>query len=74
MVKATVDGEGRLTELEVDTSLLEKDEMHILPDLIKKAIQEAQTESGKGSKERMASKMKELAGGLNISGLDQFMR
>ena len=74
IVKATVDGEGLLTDLKIDPSLLEKDEMHILSDLIKKAVQEAQKESGKGSKERMANKLKEITGGLNIPGLDQFMR
>ena len=74
MVEATVNGEGRLVDLSIDSSLLEKDEMHILPDLVKKAVQEAQNESQKASKEKMADKLKGFSGDLNIPGLDKLIR
>ena len=69
MVKAIVNGRGHLLDLSIDTSLLESDELSIIANLTKKAIQEAQSRSQSGTKE----KMKELSGGLGkIPGLDQF--
>ena len=71
MVKATVNGQSLLQDLQIDPTLLEPDEMSILTDLIKKAIQQAQY----SSKEGTAAKIKEISGGLgNVPGLDQFFR
>ena len=67
IVKAIVDGEATLVDLEIDTSLLEPDEIKILPKLIKKAVIEAQ----KKAKNEVSSKVQSMAGGMNIPGLGQ---
>jgi len=63
MVTAVVDGDSRLIDLKLDTSTLEKNELHVLPGLIIKAVQEAQ----KKAKEESLSKAK--VAGMNLSGL-----
>lgn len=60
LVKATVDGEANLIDLIVDTSLLDADEIKVLPKLIKKAIQEAQ----KDARKQVMSDMKGMMGGM----------
>jgi nucleoid-associated protein EbfC len=60
LVKAIVDGEANLIDLEIDTSLLEADEIKVLPKLIKKAIQEAQ----KDARKQVMSDMKGMLGGM----------
>ena len=59
-VKATVDGEANLIDLEIDTALLDIDELKVLPKLIKKAIQEAQ----KDARKQVMSDMKGMLGGM----------
>jgi hypothetical protein len=59
-VKATVDGEANLIDLEIDPTLLDPDEIRILPKLIKKAIQEAQ----KDARKQVMSDMKGMLGDL----------
>ncbi len=59
-VKATVDGEANLLDLEIDTALLDLDELKVLPKLIKKAIQEAQ----KDARKQVMSDMKGMLGGM----------
>jgi len=65
MVKATVDGEATLVDLDIDTSLLEPNEIKILPKLILKAVNEAQ----KKAKNQVAQEVQSMAGGLNIPGM-----
>lgn len=62
MVKATVDGEANLIDLEIDSSLLNHDEIKVLPKLIKKAVQEAQSKA----KKQVMEQMKGLAGGMGM--------
>jgi DNA-binding YbaB/EbfC family protein len=59
-VKATVDGEANLIDLEIDTALLDPEEIKVLPKLIKKAIQEAQ----KDARKQVMADMKEMLGNL----------
>ena len=59
-VKATVDGEANLLDLEIDSALLDLDELKVLPKLIKKAIQEAQ----KDARKQVMSDMKGMLGGM----------
>lgn len=59
-VKATVDGEANLLDLEIDTALLDIDELKVLPKLIKKAIQEAQ----KDARKQVMADMKGMLGGM----------
>lgn len=66
-VKAVVDGEAMLVDLIVDPSILDADEIQVLPKLIKKAVVEAQ----KKSKKEVASNVKDMTlGGMNIPGMD----
>lgn len=60
LVKATVDGEANLIDLEIDQSLLDADEIKVLPKLIKKAIQEAQADARK----QVMSDMKGMLGDM----------
>jgi len=60
LVKATVDGEANLIDLEIDKSLLDADEIKVLPKLIKKAIQEAQADARK----QVMSDMKGMLGDM----------
>ena len=69
-VKAVVNGEGSLIDLSIDTSMLEADEISILPELIKKAIQQAQ----KKAREELADKMGSIEGMPSIPGLEQFLK
>ena len=62
MIKATVDGEATLIDLEIDTSLLEPDEIKVLPKLIKKAVISAQ----KKAKDEVSKEVQSMAGGINI--------
>ncbi|MDH4200797.1 MAG: YbaB/EbfC family nucleoid-associated protein [Spirochaetia bacterium] len=64
IVTAIVDGEGKLIDIKIDTSLLEANEMAALPKLIVKAVQEAQ----KKSKSEAAEKAKAFTSGLNFPG------
>ncbi len=64
-VKAMVDGEGNLVNLELDLSIFDRGETSMLPKLIIKAVQEAQ----KKAKKEAMGKAKGLTGGLNIPGL-----
>lgn len=64
-VKAVVDGEGKLIDLDLDLSLIENGEKSALSKLIIKAVQEAQSRAKKEAME----KAKGLTGGLNIPGL-----
>jgi hypothetical protein len=59
-VKATVDGEANLVDLEIDAALLDPDEIRILPKLIKKAIQEAQNDA----RRQVMSEMKGMLGDM----------
>jgi len=65
IVTAIVDGESILVDLKIDTDLLEEKEMKALPQLIIKAVQEAQ----KKAKSEAASKAKALTGGINLPGM-----
>jgi DNA-binding YbaB/EbfC family protein len=59
-VKATVDGEANLIDLEIDAALLDPEEIKVLPKLIKKAIQQAQ----KDARKQVMADMKEMLGNL----------
>lgn len=64
-VKVTVNGELMLVDLVIDPSLLNEKELQHLPNLIKKATQDAQ----KKAKKEAENRMKGMAGGLKIPGM-----
>ena len=61
-VKAVVDGEMNLIDLTIDPSLLDQNEIGILPKLIKNAVVEAQ----KKAREEVKQKFQSLAGMMNF--------
>jgi len=63
IVTAIVDGEGKLIDMKLDISLLENNELKALPNLIVKAVQEAQ----KKAKQESTAKARTL--GMNLPGL-----
>lgn len=65
LVKAIVDGEATLVDLVLDESMLGKDELKVLPKLIRNAVQDAQ----KKARAQAASQMQGLAGGMGMPGL-----
>lgn len=63
-VKATVDGEAMLVDIEIDTSVLEPSELKALPKLIRKAVQQAQ----KKAKSEVQSHVASMASGMGFPG------
>lgn len=63
LVKATVNGLGELTGLEMDPSLLNPDDPEMLADLIIAAVGSAR----KNAQEMQASMLQEMTGGLDLS-------
>jgi len=67
MVTAKVNGKGELLEIKIDPNVVDVNDLEMMEDLIKAAINAAVTKS----QEEMREQMQELTGGLNIPGLDQ---
>lgn len=66
MVTATVDGEGRLTDLKIQPECVDPNDVEMLQDLIVTAVSEAEGKAKAAEDERVSS----LTGGLNIPGLN----
>lgn len=62
MVTVTLSGKGALKKLQIDDSLMEKDEKDVLEDLIIAAHNDAKTKAD----EDMSGQMGNLTGGLNL--------
>ena len=60
LVKATVNGEGHVIDLHIDNSLLSPEEMKVLPELIKTAVNSAQKKAADEVSEKMKSMMTQL--------------
>jgi len=67
MVTATVNGKGELVGLKIDRESVDPEDLEMLEDLVKAAVNGALSKSQQVMKEKMA----QLTGGLNIPGLDQ---
>ena len=65
MVKATVNGEGRLVGLEIEKSVINPDDAEMLCDLVIAAVNDAQKKTG----DAKAEGLKGLTGGLDLSSL-----
>ncbi|MCB1175561.1 MAG: YbaB/EbfC family nucleoid-associated protein [Leptospiraceae bacterium] len=69
MVKAEVNGEGRLLNLIIDDELLSVDQKDMLLELTISAVNDA----AEKAKAAAAHEMKGMMGGMNIPGLDKLM-
>ena len=67
MVTARVNGKGELLELKIEPEALDVNDVEMLEDLVKAAVNAALSKSQEEMKEEVAK----LTGGLNIPGLDQ---
>jgi DNA-binding YbaB/EbfC family protein len=67
MVTAVVNGRNELVDLKIDPQAVDPNDIEMLEDLIKAAIQGAATKSQEEMKQEMAN----LTGGLNIPGIGQ---
>ncbi len=69
-VKATVNGEFMLTDINIDDSLIQSGDKKKLHKMIISAINSAVS----NSKELAAQEMSSLTGGMNIPGLDDLLK
>lgn len=70
LVTAEVNGLGELLRIEIDPSLIEKQDRELMEDLIPAAVNQALVKV----KEDHANAMKEMTGGMNLPGLDEAMQ
>lgn len=64
MVKATVDGKHRITEIAIDPECVDPDDVEMLQDMVMAAVNEALKQADDAS----AQSMSRLTGGLNLGG------
>jgi len=62
MVKAIVDGRGRVKEIKIDPKALEEKDISLLEDLMITAVGEAQ----RNAEEQMKEMMGKITGGMNL--------
>ena len=62
MVKAVVDGRGRVKELKIDPKALEEKDITLIEDLVMTAVGEAQ----RSAEEKMKEMMGKITGGMNL--------
>lgn len=65
MVTSTVNGKGQLISIKIDPSIVSKDDVEMLEDLIISSFNDAKNKVD----ERMNQEMSSITGGLNIPGL-----
>ena len=65
MVTAKVNGKGELLEIKIDPNVVDVNDLEMMEDLIKAAVNAAVVKS----QEEMREQMQEITGGLNIPGL-----
>lgn len=65
MVISTVNGKGQLLRVKIDPSIVSKDDVEMLEDLIIASFNDAKSKID----ERMSQEMASITGGLNIPGL-----
>ena len=65
VVKATVNGEGELLKLEIDSSVIEANEREMLEDLVVAAVNQAVAKAREGSREQLGR----LTGGIDVAGI-----
>jgi hypothetical protein len=65
MVTSTVNGKGQLISIKIDPSIVSKDDVEMLEDLIIASFNDAKYKVD----ERMNQEMSSITGGLNIPGL-----
>ena len=62
LVKVTLNGKGRMTDAEIDPSLLKPDEKQIVEDLLVAAHEDAKSKI----EQQTAEQLKQMAGGLSL--------
>ena len=67
MVTATVNGRGELVDLRIDRETVDVNDVELLEDLVKAAVNAAVAKS----QQELQDEMAKLTGGLDMPGLDQ---
>ncbi len=62
MIKVTLNGKGEMRKVAIDPALVDPDEVEVLEDLIVAATNDAKSKA----EAKVAEKMRELTGGLNL--------
>jgi DNA-binding YbaB/EbfC family protein len=70
MVTATVNGKSELLDIKIDTTVVDINDLEMLEDLIKAAVNAAMAKS----QQLLQEEMGKLTGGLNIPGMDQLSK
>ena len=70
MVTAKVNGKGDLLDLKIDAAVVDVNDLEMLEDLIKAAVNAAVAKSHQMLQEEMGK----LTGGLNLPGMDQLSK
>lgn len=66
MVEVTANGEGEITDIQLDPEVVDPEDVEMLEDLVLSAVSEAQRRAD----EKREEAMKEATGGLPMDGLD----
>lgn len=70
MVTAKVNGKGDLLNLKIDAAVVDVNDLEMLEDLIKAAVNAAVAKS----QQHLQEEMGKLTGGLNLPGMDQLSK
>ena len=70
MVTAKANGKGELLELKINRGMVDMNDVEMVEDLVKAAVNAALAKS----QELMRQEMARMAGGLNLPGLDQLSK
>ena len=70
MVTATVNGKGDLLEIKFDPAAIDPNDLEMLEDLTRAAVNAAVEKS----RQMMQEEMSKVTGGLNLPGMDQIMQ
>ncbi len=68
MVSATVNGKGELLEIKIEPQAVDTNDLEMLEDLLKAAVNAAMAKC----QEEMKQQMSQMTGGLNIPGMEHF--
>ena len=68
MVSATVNGKGELLEIKIEPEAVDPDDLEMLEDLLKAAVNAAMAKC----QEEMKQEMSKVTGGMNIPGMEHF--
>ncbi len=70
MVTAVVNGKGDLLELKIEPEAVDTEDLEMLEDLVKAAVNAALLKSRKEMQQQMQQQVSQLTGGINLPGME----